>query len=164
MKIYSRARWHARPNGPCERQDVRNVRAIYIHYSESPTPRERFADQAAAVRGIQRFHQQVRGWSDIAYSFLVTPGKSRPRVWEGRRRYYVPASQLGYNQNSLSICVVMTENDKLTWATKVQLRRLVYHLRRRVIGRNVPVYPHSHVNETSCPGNELRAFIRKYYP
>lgn len=163
MKIYRRARWHARPNGPCDRQDVRNVRAIYIHYSDSPAPPENLAAQAAAVRGIQTYHMQSNGWSDIAYSFLVTPGQTRARVWEGRRAYYVPASQQGYNQNSLSICIVTNDRGKLSWTTKLQIRRLVFHLRKRVIGRNVPVYPHSHVNDTSCPGNELRAFIRKYY-
>ncbi len=163
MRIYYRKRWKSRMTGGMTRQDVRACKAIYLHYTVSPAPAERFAAQAAAIRATQDFHIDGRGWSDLAYSYLVTPGKVRPRVWEGRRSYWVPASQQGYNTNSLSIAVVMTDKDKLPWATKLLLRRLITHLRRRVIGSNVPVLAHSAVNPTSCPGSALRAFIRKYY-
>lgn len=114
------------------------------------------------MRGLQDFHMDGRGWSDIAYNYLVFNG-SRPRVFYGRGARVIPAAQLNHNTNTIAVCVVMRAGDKLTWQTKLQLRRVVWHLRRKVIKRNVPVRPHSAVTETSCPGDQLRAWIKQHY-
>lgn len=161
MKIVSRRQWGARKPKDRSYQDPRSVRELFIHYSESPSASS-FAEQKALIRGIQDFHMDGRGWSDIAYNYLVFNG-SRPRVFYGRGARVIPAAQLNHNTGTVAVCVVMRAGDKLTWQTKLQLRRLVWHLRAKVILRNVPVKPHSAVTETSCPGDDIRAFIKKHY-
>lgn len=163
MKLISRKAWGARQAKDRTYQDPRSVKEIFLHYSESPSPGSRFADQAQAIRNIQSFHMGPdRGWSDIAYNYLVI-NAARSRVFIGRGARVVPAAQLNHNTNTIAVCIVMESGDRLTWATKLQVRRLVWRLRRKTIRRQVPVRPHSAVTETSCPGDEVRAFIRKHY-
>jgi len=50
VKIYYRNRWKALMTDGMTRQDVRQCRAIYLHYTVSPAPPERFAEQAAAIK------------------------------------------------------------------------------------------------------------------
>lgn len=162
MKIYNRLAWKARPFRERTPQNPRQINTIYIHYSESPGGQATFDSAAAAVRGIQEFHLEGRGWSDVAYSYLVTNSRWRSFVFVGRGLGYVPAAQMNYNTNSCAICVVMKDGEKLHWVTQRQLRRLIHKVRGR-IGKNVPVKPHSAVNQTSCPGDQLRAFITRHY-
>jgi len=162
VKIVSRRGWGARKPKGRTYQDPRSVKEIFIHYTESPSPGSPFQSQRRAMQQTQDFHMDVRGWDDIAYSYLVA-NSSRARVFYGRGARVVPAAQANHNTNTVAVCVIMRDSEKLTWQTKLQIRRLVWHLRRNVIKRNVPVKPHSAVTETSCPGNQLRAFIKKHY-
>lgn len=162
MRIVTRRGWGARKPKGRTYQDPRSVKELFIHYSESPGGQTAFPVQRRAVQQIQDFHMDVRGWDDVAYSYLVV-NSSRPRVFTGRGARVVPAAQLNHNTNTVAVCVVMRENERLTWQTKLQLRRLVWHLRKKVIRRNVPVRPHSAVTETSCPGDQLRTWIKKHY-
>jgi hypothetical protein len=162
VRIISRREWGARKPKDRTYQDARSVRELFIHYSESPGGQRSLQEQIKAVHGIQGFHMNVRGWSDIAYNYLVINSR-RPRVFYGRGARVVPAAQAGHNTNTIAVCVVMRADDKLTWQTKLQLRRLIWQLRTKTVRRNVPVRPHSAVTETSCPGDQLRAFIKKHY-
>lgn len=162
MKIVSRRQWGARKPKARSYQDPRSVREIFIHYSESPGGQPTFEAQRRAIQNIQAFHMNTRGWDDIAYSYLVI-NASRPRVFYGRGARVVPAAQAGHNTGTIAVCVVMRDGERLGWRTKLQLRRLIWHLRRNVTRRNTPVRPHSAVTETSCPGDQLRTFIKKHY-
>lgn len=163
MKLVSRKAWGASPARDRAYQDPRSVKEIFLHYSESPSPGSSFAAQAQAIRNIQSFHQGAqRGWSDVAYNYLVI-NAARSRVFVGRGARVIPAAQANHNTNTIAVCVVMESGDRLHWATKLQLRRLIWRLRRKTIRKNVPVRPHSAVTQTSCPGDQIRAFIRKHY-
>lgn len=163
MRIVSRKGWGAAPPRDRTFQDPRSVKEIFLHYSESASPGSGFADQAQAIRNIQSFHQgPQRGWSDVGYSYLVTNSRIS-RVFVGRGCRVVPAAQLNHNTNTVAVCVVMGANEKLRWSTRIQLRRLIWHLRRKRLRRNAAVRPHSAVTDTSCPGNDIRAFINKHY-
>ena len=161
MRIISRGQWGARNAKERAYQDPRSVKELFIHYSESASASS-IRDQKQIMRNLQDFHMDGRGWSDIAYNYVVFNG-SRPRVFYGRGARVIPAAQANHNTNTIAVCVVMKAGDKVSWRTKLQLRRLVWHLRSKVIRRNVPVRPHSAVTETSCPGDELRAFIKQHY-
>lgn len=164
MKIVTRKQWDARPPKERTAQNRKRITTIYLHYSESPGGQVRYPQQCAAVRGIQNFHMDSRHWSDIAYSFLVTNpyrgGASRAFV--GRGLDTVPAAQLNHNTNTAAICVICANGEKISWKTKLTVRRLVRQLRKE-IGRQVPVRPHNSVNETSCPGRALTDWVKKTY-
>ena len=165
MKLITRKEWGARTARDTVYQRTTDIKTIFIHHSESSGGQKTFDEQVRAVRDIQAFHMgPERQWSDIAYTYLViNPFKGGlARVFVGRGLHHVPAAQLGYNTNSCAICVITADGEPLSWKTKLALRRLVWQTRRR-IGRQVPVKPHSAVNDTSCPGDQLRAWIKKHY-
>lgn len=161
MRIISRREWGARKPKDRTYQDPRSVRELFIHYSESPSSSS-IRNQKQTMRDLQDFHMDGRGWSDIAYNYLIFNG-TRPRAFYGRGARVVPAAQANHNTNTIAVCVVMRAEDKLTWQTKLQLRRLIWQLRTKTVRKNVPVRPHSAVTQTSCPGDDVRAFIKKHY-
>lgn len=165
MKLVTRQEWGARAPRDKTYQRTTDIKTIFIHHSESQGGQRTFNEQAQAIRNTQDFHMgPERQWSDIAYTYLVTnPFRGgRSRAFVGRGLHQVPAAQLGFNTNSCAICVITMDGEPLSWKTKLTLRRLIWQTRRR-IGRQVPVKPHSAVNSTSCPGDQLRAWIKKHY-
>lgn len=162
MKIYSRARWGARTTNPEGHQNIRSIREVFLHWTESGGREDSLARQAAHMRMLQNYHIQTRGWSDLGYHYVVFQPYGRlrwARVFEGRRLNRVPAAQAGHNTNTCAIAVVMRQGDDLKWATKVQLKRLVRNVKAQT-GPPIKVRPHSAVTETTCPGGKIRKFIR----
>jgi hypothetical protein len=164
VKIVTRISWGARPRRERTAQNPKDVHTIFIHYTESPGGQIRYGQQCAAVRGIQNFHMDGRGWSDIAYNYLVSnPYRGgRSRAFAGRGLSTVPAAQMNHNTNTCAISVICANGEKISWRTKLTIRRLVSQLRKE-IGRQVPVRPHSAVTATSCPGPALTAWVKKTY-
>lgn len=55
------------------------VQRLTVHHTASPI--SRLAEAPGKIRTHQRFHQQNRGWADIAYHFLIDPAGN---VYQGR--------------------------------------------------------------------------------
>lgn len=138
------------------------VRGIFVHYTGMDTDEQ--ADHRncpARVRGVQAFHQgPQRGWSDIAYSFLVC---RHGVVYEGRGWGVQGAHTMGHNSTAHAVCFLGNDTsgrddvtnpgrNALGWVIREALRRYPH-------GRQVQ--PHSAVYSTSCPGDQLRAWIRQ---
>jgi hypothetical protein len=161
MEIVTRAEWGAKP-------------ARSRHYIDTPTPRLWIHHTAGAldqngngvwwddVLGIQDFHMRPvseggRGWSDIAYSFLVGGGQ----VFEGRGAGIAGGHTKGDNSSSHAICLIgsydfMTPQPKDLRA----IADLARHGREQgwwgeITGghRNAPGA------STACPGRHLQAAI-----
>jgi hypothetical protein len=90
MELVRRSGWGAAPPKGKPLQIATPVAALFLHHSVSPDGSHQ------RVRDIQRFHQQTRGWADIAYTWLYSPSH---RIWfEGtrsrhRRRPHTRAQQ-----------------------------------------------------------------------
>jgi len=77
--INSRSSWGARP--PKEAYDyARDVEHAVVHHSVTQNDYSP-ADVPSILRSIQAFHQDARGWNDIAYNFAVDKFGG---VWEAR--------------------------------------------------------------------------------
>lgn len=151
MDIVSRAQWDARK--PKRR-----------HTIETPTPKLYIHHLAvewhgpAGVRSAQAFHMDTRGWSDIAYSFLVDDDGP---VYEGRGVGVAGGHTEGQNTVSHAICAMGNFDDReppdaMVWA----IASLARHGREQgwwgdITGghRNAPGA------STACPGNHLQALI-----
>lgn len=69
-RILTRADWLARPpTGPITPRPPSMLTGTVVHHEAADPPLD--ADFAELVASIQRFHQQTRGWADIAYNLLV---------------------------------------------------------------------------------------------
>lgn len=156
VTIVSRADWGARP--PRSRYAITTpTPELYIHHTAGALDAGGNGVWWDDVRGIQDFHMDGRGWSDIAYSFIVGGGQ----VFEGRGAGIAGGHTKGRNTVSHAICLIgsydfMTPQPKDLRA----IADLVRHGREQgwwgeITGghRNAPGA------STSCPGNHLQAAI-----
>jgi N-acetylmuramoyl-L-alanine amidase len=68
-----------------------------LHHTASPS------GFAARIRAIQEFHMDVRGWSDIAYSFLIN---HEGDIYQGRGPGVAGGHTAGQNTVSHAICLL----------------------------------------------------------
>jgi hypothetical protein len=151
VDIISRAEWGAR--APRSRSTVSwsQRREFIVHYSEGPT--------SQTVRQIQNFHMDGRGWSDVGYNFLVDVSG---RIYEGRGWLVVGAHAPDHNTSGIGVCMIGRDGDA-TPAAKRAIRWLYDEAARRA-GRSLKKLGHRDVYATSCPGNELYAWVRAGMP
>lgn len=156
MKVHTRQEWGARHSGDVSFQDSRSIREAFIHHSAAPghdvvTETE----QKAVLRAMQNFHMDTRGWSDIAYHYIVFQPYGRlsvATIYEGRPLHVVPAAQMNHNTGTVAICIVQNDPEPLKLNTRWRVGRLIRHMPqvRRVRG-------HYEVFSTECPGAQIRA-------
>ena len=80
LTIHSRAAWGARAPRSRTLQTLTGRSTLFVHWSAGTGlgPQfDTFKEQAAAVRGIQNFHMDGNGWSDIAYGYLIVQPSGR---------------------------------------------------------------------------------------
>lgn len=116
------------------------------------------AAERAWMRSVQDFHQgPQRKWCDFAYNFAVFKSG---RIYRGRGAYTVPAGQEGHNTNTLAIvCVLGTADARVPVPMQESLIELIRWIERKRAHGEVHVRPHRAVNQTTCPGNVLTAFV-----
>jgi N-acetylmuramoyl-L-alanine amidase len=132
-----------------------------VHYTGMDADEQaRHENCAGRVRGIQRFHMQVRGWLDIAYSHLVC---RHGYVFVGRGHGIRTAANGTTQANDHYFAICFLGNDTVgradvTAAARRALSKLIrdYQLR---YPRALRVRPHSAFVPTECPGQELKAYI-----
>ncbi|KAL4236846.1 hypothetical protein ACF0H5_005232 [Mactra antiquata] len=159
VNIISRAQWGARSPTHVSYISV-PVSEFFIHHTESPSCSS-ITECSARVRGIQNYHMDSRGWSDIGYSFLVGEDGN---VYEGRGWSHVGAHTAGYNSRSFAASMIGSymnhlPNSKALTAVKnliacgVQLGKITSSYR---------LFGHRDAGQTNCPGDALYAEIQTW--
>ncbi len=150
MDLIRRDAWGAAPPRGKPIAIPSPVKDLYLHHSAG-------ADNGLqTVQAIQRFHQESRGWADIAYTWLYSP---RDRAWfEGRGPAVAGAHTRNHNRTSHAVCVLGNFEvsippphvaiDLAAWA-------------RWHGGTWGPDFYRGHrdVGATACPGKHLYALI-----
>ena len=146
MDLVRRADWGARPPKGRPKDIVVPVRHLFLHNSAGPD------GGAEVVRSIQSFHQQSRGWQDIAYTWLYSPSS---RTWyEGRGPGVAGAHTRKYNQSGHAVCVLGNyEVDEVPDHAVDDLAEWAYW-HGGTWGPDQYV-PHREVGPTACPGRNL---------
>jgi hypothetical protein len=100
--IVSRAEWGARPPSSSPSYGS-ELKLAVVHHSATANGYTR-AQVPSIIRSIQAFHMDGRGWSDIAYNFVVDPWGG---IWEGRAggvdELVTGAHAMGFNTNTVGI-------------------------------------------------------------
>lgn len=160
MDFVTRAQWGARPaNG--QGNALGAPKGTTVHY-EGPKMGSRSHDKCAAlVRSIQRFHQVTRGWSDIAYNLVVC---THGTVYEGRgsKRGNAANGSTASNLSRYSVCALVGAGDVTPAAMLDGIRDAVEYLRSEGAGAIIDC--HSDHSATACPGDALRAWVRRGAP
>lgn len=166
LTISSRANWRAAARtGPVTYRKPSTITELFVHWPGTsgklvPPNGWTATQERTIMRDLQRQHQDGNGWNDIGYSHVLFPNPNGlPRVYTGRGAQYVPASQLGHNEGTISILVYMGSEDKLHASTKARLRSYVRWVDTYTRG-TVRVRGHGEVVGTECPGPKLRRWVR----
>lgn len=157
MRLVSRSQWGARAPRSTTRLDLPAVRGFAVHWEGPHMGAFAHTECAAKVRGVQRFHMDTRGWTDIAYSFLVCP---HGFVFAGRGWNSRTAAN-GTNDGNArywAACYLGGEGDPFTALAKEAYGSLFAEGHRRVQSATA-VRPHSFFKPTACPGDEIRRWI-----
>lgn len=158
MAFYTRAQWGAAPPRGTGNA-LGNPQGVTVHWEGPKVGTRPHSQCAALVRSIQAFHQNVRGWSDIAYNLV---GCEHGDVFEGRgaSRGNAANGSTASNLSRYSMCALVGQGDPITDVLKGGILDGIAYL-RRASGRSLPIIDcHSDHFATSCPGPDLRAWVK----
>ena len=150
MELVRRADWGAAPPKGRPVPIAAPVKYLFLHHSAGPD------GGAQVVRSIQDFHQRVRGWQDVGYTWLYSPGSRT--FYEGRGPAIHGAHTRGYNKVGHGLCVlgnydkaelpVHAIDDLAEWA----------YWHGGTWGPDQYI-PHRQMGETACPGRNVMAVL-----
>lgn len=123
---------------------------IFDHWTAGPT------DQT--VREIQQFHMgPERGWTDIAYSWLVD---TRGNIYEGRGWGRAGAHTKGFNSTSHAVCAICGSDGEVTDLLLDGMAQVMHeHDRRYGTGFHLP-HRDAAGASTACPGDKIAGWVR----
>uniref|UniRef100_A0A8B9SA44 PGRP2 amidase n=1 Tax=Apteryx owenii TaxID=8824 RepID=A0A8B9SA44_APTOW len=154
--VVPRCMWGARPYRGTPSALKPPLPFVYIHHTYEPgAPCRTFAACAGAMRAMQRFHQDARGWDDIGYSFVVG---SDGYLYEGRGWRWVGAHTRGYNRRGYGVGYVGDYTASPPDAHALALVRDAFLPCAVRAGRLRPDYAlrgHRQMGHTECPGDSL---------
>ncbi|NWQ84511.1 PGRP2 amidase, partial [Columbina picui] len=154
--IVPRCMWGARPYRGTPKPLSLPLGSIYIHHTFLPgAPCRSFAACARAMRAMQQFHQDTRGWDDIGYSFVVG---SDGYIYQGRGWHWVGAHTKGHNSRGYGVGYVGDFSTALPDADTIALVRdelLPCAVRTGRLRHNYTLRGHRQMGDTDCPGDAL---------
>jgi N-acetylmuramoyl-L-alanine amidase len=138
---------------------LKNRPDVFIHHTAGPRPS--IAGELGEARKHQDLHMDIKGWYDIAYSFIITPSG---RILEGRGFGIRPGATRRENTTSYAICFQgyfhPTVNEQ---PSEIALDACVWLIGQLKDGgwvrNDVNIWGHrnSRHARTACPGDHLYA-------
>lgn len=164
IDIISREAWGARPP-----RDVTPLRVkpgvedfvVHVHYLGGPRARPNFGiGDHQKILQTQGYHMGSKGWSDIAYSFLV--GQDA-KAYEGRGLGVWGAHTEDWNHNTMAVCFMLDVGEVPTDDMFRTASYLFEHMREAGYGtKNIYVNPHNARKKTACPGPVVTDWAKNY--
>lgn len=149
MKFVSRKDWGAKPPKSRRAMPPKQVTHFFLHHAAATYP-----SGPEAMRRIQRFHQDSRGWADYAYNWGVWDDGT---IFEGRGWGAQGGHTRGWNTKSVAVCYMGDGGKKVPKAALNAILRVANEADRH-FGRNLIRQGHRDVGSTACPGNFLYAW------
>jgi hypothetical protein len=153
--VIRRAEWNAAP--PKEAYTLHSPVYFTIHHTQSHYPKT-YAESVAEMQFIQDFHQNGRGWIDIAYHFLIDP---MGNIFEGRPLRALGAHVKGHNTGNVGISIMGNyhppQHDPVTQATINSFVSVGRYLKDTYDVNVSSFYAHRELGQTDCPGDDLYA-------
>lgn len=149
-EVVSRSAWGAKPpRGSYSRHQIEH---LVVHHTYAPNASQ--YQGAASVRGIQKFHQDSRGWMDIGYHFLIGPDGV---IFQGRPQE-VSGAHVIPNRGKVGVCMI-GNFDGVDTVTPVQREALVALLAWLAgsydVNPTTEIFGHRDWMSTGCPGQSL---------
>ncbi len=155
FKLLRRADWKALP--PTADYTPHAPFYFTLHHTQAHYPKT-MADSVAEMQFIQDFHQNGRGWIDIAYHFLIDP---MGNIFEGRPIKAVGAHVKNHNTGNIGISIMgdyhPPAHDIFTDATRDSFVAVGRYLKDTYEVNVSSFYAHRELGSTDCPGDDLYA-------
>jgi len=163
-KIISRSEWGAR-NPKYDYSEHPYFDKMTLHHAAGWAAKT-LDEGKAAVKSIQEFHQDGRGWSDIGYHFLVDMAGN---IYQGRPETVLGAHVGGANTGNIGVCILgcyhppetsIPCNDEMSYDSEKSLIQLyawisdTYGVEPKVLKGH-----RDYFGNTSCPGNNVWAML-----
>ena len=101
----------------------------------------------------------AKGWGDIGYNYFV---ETNGILFKGRSEVIAGAHTIGYNENSIGICVAGNYNiDKLSPKQFKTLKGIIDLMRKKYDIPFENVIGHYKVSQTACPGKNIKKIMKK---
>jgi hypothetical protein len=154
--VIRRAEWGAKP--PTEAYTPDPVKHFFtIHHTQSHYPKT-YDESVAEMQFIQDFHQNGRGWIDIAYHFLIDP---MGNIFEGRPISVLGAHVKSHNTANVGISIMGNyhppQHDPITQQTLNSFVSVGRYLKDTYEVDVSSFYAHREIGQTDCPGDDLYA-------
>ncbi|KAL3831961.1 hypothetical protein ACJMK2_023649 [Sinanodonta woodiana] len=159
VKIVSRSDWGAVP--PINVSYLKPpVGLAFIHHTDTQSCND-LESCSKVLQSIQYYHMHDKGWTDIAYSFLVGEDGN---AYEGRGWDRIGSHTKGYNDRSLGFAFIGDYSSHLPPATGLSaVKNLIKcGIENGKITGDYCMYGHRDVRDTTCPGEALYREIRTW--
>jgi len=154
IQVLCRESWGAAP--PTGSFTKHEIERMTVHHTARLLQVNRQAP--AAIRGHQRFHQIDRGWTDIAYHFMVD---LEGNVYECRPVEAVGDTGTNYDPTGhfLVCCEGDFDQQELPDAQKTALVNVLAWAAAEFAGGPETIRGHRDWANTSCPGDNLYSLV-----
>ncbi|CAH2263540.1 jg10891 [Pararge aegeria aegeria] len=127
---------------------------VVIHHSYTPPACYDGPTCKKAMRSMQNFHMDDRGWWDIGYNFAVGADGA---AYEGRGWDVLGAHALHFNNVSIGICLVGDWSNSLppTSQLKTAQALIAAGVELGYLKEDYKLVGHRQVRDTECPGDVL---------
>jgi hypothetical protein len=157
LNFITRAQWGARPPKGNVGGFSQKL-GFQLHHYASPRALADHAKCAGQVRAVQNVHMDVRGWSDIAYNFVVC---NHGFVYEGRgwEKQNGATGNPTANDTRIAMCWAGHSDQDVF---DIKAANAIHELASLGISKGWPavVGGHKDFSQTSCPGNTLYAWMK----
>lgn len=160
--VLPRSSWKAAQARVSNMNRMGRVQRVTVHHSATVVRGTSTATSIAAIRGIQRHHQQQNGWGDIGYHYLIDPAG---RVWTGRGIEWqgAHAGDPSRNRANVGICLlgsfVPNEQGAPPPAQLAALEALLVSLCVEHRLEPSDILTHKELKDTACPGPYVQAAV-----
>jgi hypothetical protein len=159
VKLVTRRAWGAKEPRGFTQLSARAIDTLVFHYSAADSDEQSdHANCPGRVRGVQAFHMgPQRGWSDIAYNFLVC---KHGYVFEGRGWGIRSAATGNANDHTLAVCFLGDDTKGRDDVTNAGRQGLVDIAHSFVVKYGqTRMKGHRDFMSTACPGDEIYGFV-----
>ncbi len=155
-RVIGRSGWHAAAAKTALMKPNSSIVKLTIHHSGVKT--DLHTDERAALRSMQRFHQDERKWGDLSYHFIVGPSGS---VYRGRDTAYAADTATNYKPiGHVTICVLGNFDEQMPTAEALGgLTDLISALLHEFRLTPTDIRTHQQLASTACPGKKLAAWL-----
>ena len=152
MQTIKRHEWGAR--APRNRTPLTNqVRGVALHWVGVKVS----GDPLKLVKGIQTYHQDTRGWFDIAYNVACSQDGRAIECRGWRTRSGANGSSKLNRHYAAILCLIGPDQkptDEMVDAIRDQIAAF-----RRVFPKATEIVAHGDLQATACPGADIKALL-----